>query len=402
MLLTSRLRVYPGDVSAFDEIYTPTEEHQAYRAVVREVCEKKVAPHAAEADELGEFPQASFEALRAAECHAPHVPEEYGGMGGDALVVAIVIEEIARVCASSSLIPAVNKLASVPWLLAGSDELKARYFPSMASGEAMASYCLSEPEAGSDAASMKTRAVRDGADWVLNGTKRWITNAGASDYYTVFAVTDPEKRSKGISAFVVEKSDPGVSFGAPEKKLGVKGSPTREVYFDHVRIPGDRLIGAEGTGFSTAMKTLDHTRVTIAAQAVGIAQGALDYALGYVKQRQQFGKAIAEFQGLQFMLADMGMKLEAARQLTYVAAAKSERGDADLTYFGAAAKCFASDVAMEITTDAVQLLGGYGYTKDYPVERMMRDAKITQIYEGTNQVQRIVMARQLLAGLPQV
>ena len=389
-------------MSAFDEIYTPTEEHQAFRAAVREVCDEKVAPHAAEADELGEFPKASFEALRAADFHAPHVPETYGGVGGDALAVAIVIEEIARACASSSLIPAVNKLASMPWLLAGSDELKQRYLPSLATGHAMASYCLSEPEAGSDAAGMTTRAVRDGDDWVLNGTKRWITNAGVSDLYTVFAVTDPDLRTKGISAFVVEKADEGVSFGAPEKKLGIKGSPTREVYFDNVRIPGDRLIGTEGTGFGVAMKTLDHTRVTIAAQAVGIAQGALDYALGYVKERQQFGKAIAEFQGLQFMLADMGMKLEAARQLTYVAAAKSERGDADLTYFGAAAKCFASDVAMEITTDAVQLLGGYGYTRDYPVERMMRDAKITQIYEGTNQVQRIVMARQLLAGLPKV
>ncbi|HEU5486768.1 MAG TPA: acyl-CoA dehydrogenase family protein [Microlunatus sp.] len=388
-------------MSAFDEIYTPTEEHRAFRAAVREVCDAKVAPHAAEADELGEFPKASFEALRAADFHAPHVPEQYGGVGGDALAVAIVIEEIARACASTSLIPAVNKLASVPWLLAGSDELKQRYFPPMATGDSMASYCLSEPEAGSDAASMKTRAVRDGDGWLLNGTKRWITNAGVSDFYTVFAVTDPGLRSKGISAFVVERSDDGVSFGAPEKKLGIKGSPTREVYFDGVRLPGDRLIGTEGTGFGLAMRTLDHTRVTIAAQAVGIAQGALDYALGYVKERQQFGKAIAEFQGLQFMLADMGMKLEAARQLTYAAAAKSERGDADLTYFGAAAKCFASDVAMEITTDAVQLLGGYGYTKDYPVERMMRDAKITQIYEGTNQVQRIVMARQLLAGLPQ-
>jgi alkylation response protein AidB-like acyl-CoA dehydrogenase len=389
-------------VSAFDEIYTPTEEHQAFRAAVREVCDEKVAPHAAEADELGEFPKASFEALRAADFHAPHVPESYGGVGGDALAVVIVIEEIARACASSSLIPAVNKLASMPWLLAGSEELKQRYLPPLATGDAMASYCLSEPEAGSDAAGMTTRAVRDGDDWVISGTKRWITNAGVSELYTVFAVTDPAQRSKGISAFVVEKADGGVSFGAPEKKLGIKGSPTREVYLDNVRIPGDRLIGAEGTGFGTAMKTLDHTRVTIAAQAVGIAQGALDYALGYVKERQQFGKAIAEFQGLQFMLADMGMKLEAARQLTYVAAAKSERGDADLTYFGAAAKCFASDVAMEITTDAVQLLGGYGYTRDYPVERMMRDAKITQIYEGTNQVQRIVMARQLLAGLPKV
>jgi alkylation response protein AidB-like acyl-CoA dehydrogenase len=243
---------------------------------------------------------------------------------------------------------------------------------------------------------MKTRAVRDGDSYVLNGVKRWITNAGVSQYYTVFAVTDPEARSKGISAFVVDRNDEGVSFGAPEKKLGIKGSPTCEVYLDGVRVPESRLIGAEGTGFATAMRTLDHTRITIAAQAIGIAQGALDFALGYVKERKQFGKAIAEFQGLQFMLADMGMKLEAARQLTYAAAGKSERGDADLTYFGAAAKCFASDVAMEITTDAVQLLGGYGYTRDFPVERMMRDAKITQIYEGTNQVQRVVMARQLL------
>ena len=234
-------------------------------------------------------------------------------------------------------------------------------------------------------------------DWVLNGVKRWITNAGVSDFYTVFAVTDPDAaRPRGSARSWSRRTTRECRFGAPEKKLGIKGSPTREVYLDNVRIPGDRLIGDEGTGFGTAMRTLDHTRVTIAAQAVGIAQGALDYALGYVKERKQFGKAIAEFQGLQFMLADMGMKLEAARQLTYAAAAKSERGDADLTYFGAAAKCFASDVAMEITTDAVQLLGGYGYTQDYPVERMMRDAKITQIYEGTNQVQRIVMARQLL------
>ena len=285
----------------------------------------------------------------------------------------------------------------MPLLLAGSEELKRRYLPPVAAGEGMFSYCLSEPEAGSDAASMTTRAVRDGDHWVLNGVKRWITNAGVSEFYTVFAVTDPTARSQGISAFVVEKSDPGVSFGAPEKKLGIKGSPTREVYLDNVRIPADRMIGEEGTGFGTAMRTLDHTRVTIAAQAVGIAQGALDYAKGYVQERKQFGKAVAEFQGVQFMLADMGMKLEAARQLTYAAAGKSERGDADLTYFGAAAKCFASDAAMEITTDAVQLLGGYGYTRDYPVERMMRDAKITQIYEGTNQVQRIVMARQLLA-----
>ncbi|MFG2047058.1 acyl-CoA dehydrogenase family protein [Micromonospora sp. NPDC048935] len=380
------------------DVYQLPEEHQAIREAARAVCTAKVASHATEADETGEFPKASYEALRAADFHAPHIPEEYGGAGADALATAIVIEEVARACASSSLIPAVNKLGTMPLLLSGSEELKRRYLPPVASGAAMFSYCLSEPEAGSDAASMTTRAVRDGDHWVLNGVKRWITNAGVSEFYTVFAVTDPTARSRGISAFVVEKSDPGVSFGAPEKKLGIKGSPTREVYLDNVRIPADRMIGAEGTGFATAMKTLDHTRVTIAAQAVGIAQGALDYAKGYVAERRQFGKAVAEFQGVQFMLADMGMKLEAARQLTYAAAGKSERGDADLTYFGAAAKCFASDAAMEITTDAVQLLGGYGYTRDYPVERMMRDAKITQIYEGTNQVQRIVMARELLKG----
>jgi alkylation response protein AidB-like acyl-CoA dehydrogenase len=382
-------------MSEFD-VYQLPEDHEAIRAAVREVCDARVAPHAAEADETGEFPKASYDALRASDFHAPHIPAEYGGAGADALATAIVIEEVARACASSSLIPAVNKLGTMPLLLSASASLKERYLPKVASGEAMFSYCLSEPEAGSDAAAMTTKAVRDGDFWVLNGVKRWITNAGVSEFYTVFASTDASARSRGISAFVVEKSDEGVSFGAPEKKLGIKGSPTREVYFDNVRIPADRMIGAEGTGFATAMQTLDHTRVTIAAQALGIAQGALDFAKAYVKERKQFGKAVAEFQGVQFMLADMGMKLEAARQLTYVAAGKSERGDADLTYFGAAAKCFASDAAMEITTDAVQLLGGYGYTRDYPVERMMRDAKITQIYEGTNQVQRIVMARQLL------
>lgn len=376
------------------DLYRPAEEHEMLRETVRALAEAKIAPHAAAVDEEARFLQEALDALTAADLHAVHVPEEYGGAGADALATVIVIEEVARVCASSSLIPAVNKLGSLPVILSGSEDLK-KYLGPLAKGDGMFSYCLSEPDAGSDAAGMKTKAVRDGDFWVLNGVKRWITNAGVSEYYTVMAVTDPTKRSKGISAFVVEKSDEGVSFGAPEKKLGIKGSPTREVYFDNVRIPADRMIGEEGTGFATAMKTLDHTRITIAAQALGIAQGALDYAKGYVQERKQFGKPIADFQGIQFMLADMAMKLEAARQLTYSAAAKSERLDGDLTFFGAAAKCFASDVAMEITTDAVQLLGGYGYTRDYPVERMMRDAKITQIYEGTNQVQRIVMARNL-------
>ena len=382
-------------MSDFD-VYQLPEEYSAIRAAVRAVCEAKVAPNAMAADETAEFPQASYDALRAADFHAPHIPVEYGGAGADALATAIVIEEVARACASSSLIPAVNKLGTMPLLLGGSAEIKQRYLPPVARGEAMFSYCLSEPEAGSDAVSMTTKAIRDGDHYILNGVKRWITNAGVSEYYTVFAVTEPSARSRGISAFVVERSDSGVSFGAPEHKLGIKGSPTREVYLDSVRIPADRLVGAPGEGFRLALRTLDHTRVTIAAQAVGIAQGALDFALGYVKERKQFGKQLAEFQGLQFMLADMGMKLEAARQLTYVAAGKSERDEPDLTYFGAAAKCFASDTAMAVTTDAVQLLGGYGYTRDFPVERMMRDAKITQIYEGTNQVQRIVMARHLL------
>ncbi|MEV3888561.1 acyl-CoA dehydrogenase [Streptomyces griseoincarnatus] len=381
--------------SADFDLYRPSEEHDMLRDAVRSLAEAKIAPHAAAVDEEARFPREALDALVANDLHAVHVPEEYGGGGADALATVIVIEEVARVCASSSLIPAVNKLGSLPVILSGSEALKKKYMAPLAKGEGMFSYCLSEPDAGSDAAGMKTRAVRDGDFWVLNGVKRWITNAGESAFYTVMAVTDPEKRSKGISAFVVEKSDPGVSFGAPEKKLGIKGSPTREVYLDNVRIPADRMIGEEGTGFATAMKTLDHTRITIAAQALGIAQGALDYAKGYVKERKQFGKPIADFQGVQFMLADMAMKIEAARQLTYAAAAKSERNDSDLTFQGAAAKCFASDVAMEVTTDAVQLLGGYGYTRDYPVERMMRDAKITQIYEGTNQVQRIVMARNL-------
>ncbi|MFI5801171.1 acyl-CoA dehydrogenase family protein [Streptomyces sp. NPDC051677] len=381
--------------SADFDLYRPSEEHDMLRDAIRSLAEAKIAPYAAAVDEEARFPQEALDALVASDLHAVHVPESYGGTGADALATVIVIEEVARACVSSSLIPAVNKLGSLPVILSGSEDLKKKYLTPLAKGDAMFSYALSEPDAGSDAAGMKTKAVRDGDHWILNGVKRWITNAGVSEYYTVMAVTDPAKRSKGISAFVVEKSDPGVSFGAPEKKLGIKGSPTREVYFDNVRIPADRMIGEEGTGFATAMKTLDHTRITIAAQALGVAQGAFDYAKGYVQERKQFGKAIADFQGIQFMLADMAMKIEAARQLTYAAAAKSERLDSDLTFQGAAAKCFASDVAMEVTTDAVQLLGGYGYTRDYPVERMMRDAKITQIYEGTNQVQRIVMARNL-------
>lgn len=382
------------------DLYRLSEDHEELRAAVRELAEAKIAPAAAEADRTGEFPRTAYDALVASDFHAPHIPEEYGGVGADALATCIVIEEVSRACASSSLIPGVNKLGTMPLLLAASEDVKSRYLPPVARGEAMFSYGLSEREAGSDTASMTCRARRDGDDWVLNGQKSWITNAGESQYYTVMAVTDPAgRRGANVSAFVVEKSDPGFAFGEKERKLGIKASPTRELHFDNCRIPGDRIVGTEGEGLKIALSTLDHTRVTIGAQAVGIAQGALDYALGYVKERSQFGKRIAEFQGLQFMLADMAMELEAARQLTYVAAAKSERRDADLPFFGAAAKCFASDVAMKVTTDAVQLLGGAGYVNDHPVERFMRDAKITQIYEGTNQIQRLVMARQLLTGI---
>jgi len=383
--------------ASFDAFDLP-EEHRELRAVVRGLAEDKIAPRAAEIDEIGEFPFDVYDALVASGLHALHIPEEYGGQGGDALAVCLVIEEVARVCASSSLIPAGSKLGTMPLMVAGDDDLLRRYLPPVASGEAMFAYCLSERESGSDSAAMKTRAVPDGDGWILNGQKSWITGAGVAQYYTVMAKTDPDAGAKGISAFVVHRDDEGVSFGAPERKLGIHGSPTREVLFDNVRLPGDRIIGEPGTGFRTAMTTLDHTRITIGAQALGIAQGALDAAVAYAKEREQFGKTIGSFQGIQFMLADMAMKLEAARSLVYRAAAKSERGDADLSFFGAAAKAYASDVAMEVTIDAVQVFGGNGYTRDYPVERYMRDAKITQIYEGTNEIQRLVMARSLLRG----
>src|SRR6201986_1832959 len=367
--------------------YAPSEEHELLRATVRELAETKIAPAAADVDEKSRFPQEALDALTGASLHAVHIPEAYGGEGADALAAVIVIEEVARACASSSLIPAVNKLGTVPVLLSGSEELKRKYLPPVARGEAMFSYALSEAGAGSDAASMKTRAVRDGDSWVLNGTKMWITNAGVSQYYTVMAVTDPDQGARGISAFVVDKDDPGVSFGPPEKKLGIKGSPTRTVILEDVRIPADRIIGAEGTGFKTALATLDHTRITIAAQALGIAQGAPDSPIGYIKEPRQFGQAIADFQGIQFMVADMAMRLEAARQLTYHAAALSEKSMEgvkipNLTFISSASKTMASDVAMAVTTNAVQLLGAYGFTQDFPVERMMRDAKITQIYQG--------------------
>ncbi|HEY6747029.1 MAG TPA: acyl-CoA dehydrogenase [Mycobacteriales bacterium] len=378
------------------ETYRLAEEHDLLRESVRQLAEDKIAPRAAETDETEQFPWDVYEALRKSDLHAVHIPEQYGGAGADSIATVIVIEEVARACAASSLIPAVNKLGTMPVLLSASEELKQEVLPPVASGDAMFSYALSEREAGSDAAAMRTRAVRDGDTYVLNGTKAWITNAGVSTYYTVMASTDPSRGANGISAFVVHKDDPGFSVGTKERKLGIKGSPTCEIYFEDCVIPASRRIGEEGTGFKTALRTLDHTRLTIGAQAVGIAQGALDAAIAYVKERKQFGKSVSDFQGVQFMLADMAIRTEAARQQVYVAASMAERGAPGLTLASAAAKVNASDTAMAVTTDAVQLFGGAGYTRDFPVERMMRDAKITQIYEGTNQINRMVIARQLL------
>ncbi|MEN4451463.1 acyl-CoA dehydrogenase [Mycobacterium sp. SM3041] len=379
---------------SFDLFQLP-EEHQELRAAIRALAEKEIAPYAAEVDEQARFPQEASDALTASGFNAVHVPEAFGGQGADSVAACIVIEEVARVDVSASLIPAVNKLGTMGLILSGSDELKRKVLPDLVDGK-LASYALSEREAGSDAAAMRTRAKADGDDWILNGAKAWITNGGKSTWYTVMAVTDPDKGANGISAFMVHIDDEGFSIGPKERKLGIKGSPTVELYFENCRIPGDRIIGEPGTGFKTALATLDHTRPTIGAQAVGVAQGALDAAIAYTKDRKQFGKSISQFQGVEFMLADMAMKTEAARLMVYNAAARAERGEGNLGFISAASKCFASDVAMEVTTNAVQLFGGAGYTVDFPVERMMRDAKITQIYEGTNQIQRVVMSRALL------
>ncbi len=379
---------------SFDLFQLP-EEHQELRAAIRALAEKEIAPYAAEVDEQARFPQEASDALTASGFNAVHVPEAFGGQGADSVAACIVIEEVARVDVSASLIPAVNKLGTMGLILNGSDDLKRKVLPDLVDG-ALASYALSEREAGSDAAAMRTRAKADGDDWILNGAKAWITNGGASTWYTVMAVTDPDKGANGISAFMVHIDDEGFTIGPKERKLGIKGSPTVELYFENCRIPGDRIIGEPGTGFKTALATLDHTRPTIGAQAVGVAQGALDAAIAYTKDRKQFGKSISQFQGVEFMIADMAMKTEAARLMVYNAAARAERGEPNLGFISAASKCFASDVAMEVTTNAVQLFGGAGYTVDFPVERMMRDAKITQIYEGTNQIQRVVMSRALL------
>ena len=380
-----------------ENVFDLPSEYKELRTSVRALAEKEIAPHAQAVDEEHRFPVEAKNALTKNGLFAAHVPTEYGGDGADALATVLIIEEVARVCGSSSLIPAVNKLGSVPLLLGGNEDQKKRWLPQLVKGAGF-SYCLSESEAGSDAAALRTKVERSGDGWVLNGSKKWITNAGESDFYSVIAQGDPSLGTKGITAFIVEKSDPGVSFGAPEKKMGMRGSPTREVYFDNVQLSDDRRISEVGKGFALAMDTLDHTRITIAAQAIGLAQGAFDVATKYAHERQQFGKPIFDFQAIQFMLADMAMNIESARMLTYSAAVKSENNEKDLRFYSAASKCLASDVAMKVTQDAIQVLGGYGYVSDYPVERMMRDTKLTQIYEGTNQIQRVVMARNLPNG----
>jgi len=376
--------------------FSLTDTQRQFRDTLRQFCEERVAPNAAESDRLARYPWKSFEACRKIELPALGMPVRYGGAGADTVTQAIAVEELARVCASTSITLLINKLSMLPVLNWGSDELKEKYVPRIASGEAQGSYCLSEADAGSDVAAMRCRAVKDGDSYVLNGSKYWITNAGISDFYSVFAKTDPEAGHRGVSCFLVE-ADWGVKVTKHEDKLGLRGSPTGEIVFDEVRVPATNLVGEEGRGFHIAMHTLDRSRPTIGAQAVGIAQGAIDYAGGYMKERRAFGAPIAEFQGLRFMLADMAMRTEAARGLVFRACALVDDDPAgELTMFGAMAKCFASDTAMAVTTDAVQLLGGYGYTKDFPVERYMRDAKITQIYEGTNQIQRVVIAKSLL------
>jgi alkylation response protein AidB-like acyl-CoA dehydrogenase len=374
-----------------------TEEQEAFRASIRQLVEDKLAPRAAEIDEADEYPWDFDELLVRNGFAGVSYPEEHGGAGGGAVELCLLVEEISRWSAGTSLIPAVNKLGAIPVLLAGSDEQKQLVCEGITNGDHRMSYCLTEPGSGSDAGAMKSRAVRDGDGWVLNGTKRFITGAGASDLYTYFAVTDPEgTKNKNITCFLLNKDMDGFELGKKEDKMGIRGSPTREVILNDVVVPDSAVVGEVNGGFALAMRTLDFSRPTVAAQALGIAQGAFDFAADYVNERHQFGKPIAAFQGMQFMFADMAMKIETARMAVYRAATAVDEADSNVSYWAAIAKCYASDVAMSVTTDCVQALGGYGYVKEYPVERLMRDAKITQIYEGTNQIQRVVIARQVL------
>ena len=377
--------------------YRLTPEHDELRAVVRELAEERIAPRAAEIDESREFPWDLKDLLARQDLLGTCFEERYGGTALDGIGQSIVAEEIARADATTSLIPIVQKLGSLPITLAGSEEQKSRYIPRLASGEWLVAFGLTEAAAGSDVASNRMRARRDGGGYRLNGSKRFITHGSIANLVTVFALTDPEAGGRrGMSAFIVETAAPGFSAPRVEHKMGIRGSPTAELHFDDVLVPEENRLGDEGDGFKIAMATLDRSRLGIAAQAVGIAQGALDAAVAYAADRTQFGQRVVDFQGIQFMLADMASQTEAARQLTYAAAAIVDAGAADLPYWTSSAKLIAGDTAMRVTTDAVQVLGGYGYISEYPVERMMRDAKITQLYEGTQQIQRLVIARQLL------
>jgi alkylation response protein AidB-like acyl-CoA dehydrogenase len=381
-----------GEVERFEL----PEELEEFRRLVRTIAEERIEPRAADIDETDEWPEDVYKVLVENDLMGVGYPEEHGGSGGGSLAFGVFIEELSRISAGVSLTPLVSKLGVIPLVVAKDDAKAKQMTEGIARGDVLMSYALTEPGAGSDPAAMTTRYERDGDGFVLSGTKRFITGAGVSHGYVVFATKDPSMRAKGVSAFLVMRDDPGVSFGRKEDKMGIRGSPTREVICDGARVPADRLIGEEGEGFAYAMRTLDYSRPAIAAQALGISQGAFDFAARYATERQQFGKPIADFQGVSFMLADMAMQLEAARMLVYKSLALCDAGDERMTYFSSVAKCFASDAAMRITTDAVQVLGGYGYIREYPVERYMRDAKITQIYEGTNQIQRVVIARELL------
>ena len=372
-----------------------TEEQLAIRDTIREMVQDRVAPRAAEIDETAEYPKDIEELFASNGVMAIPFPEEYGGISGSSVTICMGIEEISKACVTSSLVLAVQALGSYPILVAGSEEQKQRLCPPLAQGRVVA-YALSESGSGSDAAAMKTTAKRHGDEYVLNGSKIFITHGSVADTLVVFARSDSEAGARGISAFVLEREESPWEVVKIEHKLGIRGSPTAMLAFDDVRVPVRNRLGEEGQGFKLALAVLDRSRPGIGAQALGIAEGALDYAIGYAKERQQFGQPIASFQGLQFMLADMATQIEAARHLVYLAATKVDERTPDLTKIAAMAKLFASDMAMKVTTDAVQILGGYGYIQDYPVERMMRDAKITQIYEGTNQIQRVVIARDIL------
>ncbi len=383
-------------MSAIAEMYTIPQEHLDFRDTIRQIARERIAPRAAEIDERAEYPHDLRALLAEQDVLGLPFEAEHGGTGTGTLMLNIAVEEIAKACASTALILMVQELGTLPIKLHGSEELKSRFLPRCASGEWSPAFALSEPEAGSDPGGMITRAVKDGGEWVIDGTKNWITNLGIADFYCVFAVTDREVgHARGITAFVVEADRPGFSVGKLEHKLGIRGSPTGQPIFDGVRVPEANVIGQVGQGFKVAMSTLDRSRLGVAAQALGIAQGATDYAAAYARERRQFGKPINAFQAIQFKLADMETQCAAGRELLYQACAKIDRGDADVSKYSAMAKLFCSDVAMRVTVEAVQVLGGYGYVKEYPVERMMRDAKITQIYEGTNEIQRLVIARTM-------